>query len=144
MHKSPLNLFMRTMLIAMAFVAATVISSHASNAAMDGKSVSPSKVADSTASNVDMTGKWNLEVKSATGTGTPVFDLKQEGKTLTGSYSGRYGKAPVTGSIENNAFKISYTMSGMTIVYSGKVNGDTCEGNADFGAYGKATFTGKK
>lgn len=96
------------------------------------------------AADADMTGKWTMQVTSDSGTGSPVFTLKQEGQTLSGTYSGQFGEAPVTGTVTGNDFKITYEMSGTVVTYSGKVQGKACEGNADFGAFGKATFTGKK
>lgn len=97
---------------------------------------------------VDMTGKWSMEVKNDKSTGTPVFDLTQSGKTLTGSYNGKFGTAPVSGTIEGNAFKLSYTLkyqgNDVTTSYMGKVTDNTCQGDVDYGKFGKATFTGKK
>lgn len=101
-------------------------------------------VASAVAADVDMTGKWTMEVKSETSSGSPVFDLKQEGDKLSGTYAGKFGEAPVTGTVTGNEFKLTYEMSGVAVTYSGKVDGSKCEGDVDYGMYGKATFTGTK
>lgn len=96
------------------------------------------------ASDVDMTGKWTMEVTKDGSKGNPIFDLKQEGQELTGSYNGKFGEAPVTGSVQGNEFVITYEMSGVSVSYKGKTDGSTCSGEVDYGFYGTGTFTGKK
>lgn len=125
MAKSPLRMsFMKTILMSLLLLSFMPLAAHASK--------------------IDMTGKWTMQVKSGTSSGTPVFDLKQEGQALSGSYTGRYGEAPVTGKVTGSDFEITYNLGGVTVVYAGKVKDNTCEGNVDFGGYGKATFTGQK
>lgn len=96
------------------------------------------------ASGVDMTGKWTMAVEKDGSTGNPVFDLKQEGAKLTGTYAGKFGEAPVTGSVEGGNFSITYEMSGVVVTYAGTTDGATCKGEVDYGMYGTGTFTGKK
>lgn len=96
------------------------------------------------ASGIDMTGKWTMQVKSETSSGSPVFDIQQEGEKLTGTYNGKFGEAPITGTVNGDEFKLTYEMSGVSVTYAGKTDGNTCQGDVDYGMYGKATFTGKK
>lgn len=96
------------------------------------------------ASGVNMTGAWTLQVEAATGSGSPVFTLEQEGEKLSGTYAGKFGEAPVTGTVTGNDFKMMYEMNGLTVTYAGKVEGNTCKGDVDYGPYGTATFTGSK
>jgi hypothetical protein len=92
----------------------------------------------------NMTGTWNLDVQTPSGSGTPVMVLKQEGEKLSGSYSGQLGETQVTGSIKDNKWTIQFDSAGVEIVYKGTVDGDTCKGSVDLGAYGMGTFTGKR
>ncbi|MFO7569602.1 MAG: hypothetical protein R6W75_07365 [Smithellaceae bacterium] len=92
----------------------------------------------------DMTGTWNLEVKSAGGSGNPVFVLKQDKDTLTGTYKGRWGEAPCTGTVKGNDFQINYSLGGTEVVYKGKLNGNKVTGTVDFGGQGSGEFTGSK
>lgn len=92
----------------------------------------------------DLTGTWNLAVKSPGGTGNPVFSLKQDGDKLAGTYKGRWGDAPCTGSVKGNDFEIIYSLGGSTIVYKGQVDGNKMIGKVDFGGQGSGDFTGEK
>ncbi|OGP67494.1 MAG: hypothetical protein A2W27_11785 [Deltaproteobacteria bacterium RBG_16_44_11] len=96
------------------------------------------------ADKMDLTGKWNLSVTTPSGPGAPVFTLKQDGNKLTGTYKGYFGEAPVTGTVKGNSFEMKYTMTGVTTVYKGKVDGKKMSGNIDFGGKGTGTFTGNK
>ena len=96
------------------------------------------------ASDVDMTGTWDLKVETPNGKGTPVFELKQEGNKLTGKYSGAFGESPVEGTVNGKSFEINYKSGGVAVKYSGEVEGSTVKGEVDYGSYGKGTFTGKK
>jgi hypothetical protein len=93
-------------------------------------------------SKVDITGKWTMLVKTPQGTGSPVFTLKQAGKNVTGTYSGYFGDAPVTGTVKGNNVEMKYTLGGSTTVYKGKVAGNKMSGTVEGQASG--TFEGKK
>ncbi len=107
--------------------------------------VVPSSGAADTA---NVAGEWNLTVESPNGTGTPSVTFKQDGETLTGTYKGRFGEAPLKGTIKGNDIKFSVTISpqgqDVVIEYSGAVDGDTMKGKAKFGDMGEGAFTGKK
>jgi D-glucosaminate-6-phosphate ammonia-lyase len=96
----------------------------------------------------DVTGEWKLTVESPNGTGTPTVTFKQDGETLTGTYKGRFGEAPLKGTVKGNDIKFSLTISpqgqDLQIDYTGTVDGDTMKGKAKFGDLGEGTFTGKK
>ena len=104
--------------------------------------------APSYAADVNVTGKWTMAVETQAGTGSPTFDLKQEGDTVTGSYVGQLGQAPVTGTVKGNEVTLTYKVSGqgqeITVIYSGTVDGDTMKGKVSLGELGEGTFTGKK
>lgn len=93
---------------------------------------------------VDMTGLWIMAVETSQGSGTPSFDLTQEGDQLSGIYSGTFGEFPVTGAVAGNKFEIRYESSGSVVKYIGEVDGDKAKGEVDYGQYGKGTFTGEK
>ncbi len=93
---------------------------------------------------VDMTGLWIMSVDTPNGSGTPSFDLTQEGDQLSGTYTGRFGEFPVTGNVNGNQFEIRYDSSGALIKYIGECDGNAVKGKVDFGTYGSGTFTGEK
>ena len=93
-------------------------------------------------------GEWNLTIESPNGPGTPSVILKQDGETLTGTYKGRFGEAPVKGTVKGNDIKFSATISpqgqDIQLEYSGTVDGDEMKGTVKFGDLGEGKFTGKK
>lgn len=103
---------------------------------------------ESAADTANVNGEWNLTVESPNGTGTPTVIFKQDGETLTGTYKGRFGEAPLKGTVKGQDIKFSVTISpqgqDLVIEYSGTVDGDTMKGKAKFGEMGEGTFTGKK
>lgn len=93
---------------------------------------------------VDMTGTWQFDVVSPGGSGSPTFELQQEGATLTGTYTGAFGQAPLTGVVQDKAFELRFISMGAEIVYTGHVDGNSVEGEVDFGGQGEGTFKGRK
>jgi hypothetical protein len=91
-----------------------------------------------------MTGTWNLQVETPSGSGSPTFELKQEGDALTGTYVGYFGQAPVTGKVEGDKFNLSFVSQGTKMTYTGTVIDNTMEGTIDFGGQGSGTFKGRK
>jgi hypothetical protein len=96
----------------------------------------------------DVTGEWKLTVESPNGTGTPTVTFKQDGETLTGTYKGRFGEAPLKGTVKDNDIKFSLTISpqgqDLQLDYTGTVDGDTMKGKVKFGDLGEGNFSGKK
>jgi hypothetical protein len=100
------------------------------------------------AADANVTGKWTMTVNTPAGTGNPTFDLKQEGSSVTGNYSGALGEAPVTGSVKGNELTLNIKVNAqgqeLTVVYTGNVDGDSVSGKVSLGDLGEGTFTGKK
>ena len=98
---------------------------------------------------INVSGKWRFQVEINQGTGTPEFDLKQEGERLTGTYTGLFGTQPITGSVKGNqlSMTIEGDYDGQTIVstYKGKITGfNSMEGIVNFNEQIEATWTAKK
>ena len=97
----------------------------------------------------DVAGTWNLNVKMSAGTGTPTLVLKQDGETLTGTYTGRFGASPIKGTLNGNAIEFSFTVTGPMggsgeVTYKGTVDGASMSGTVNLGPMGDGTFTGTK
>lgn len=75
----------------------------------------------------DVTGLWQFEVETASGSGNPTFDLKQSDDRLTGTYEGMFGKAPVRGSVRGDEVLIEFdteaTGEKITFRYTGRLEG---------------------
>lgn len=100
------------------------------------------------AADANVAGEWDFTVETQAGTGTPHFSLKQDGATLSGTYKGQLGEAPVTGTVKGNdvtiSFKVNAQGQDLAITYSGTVEGDAIKGKVSLGELGEGSFTGKK
>jgi hypothetical protein len=98
----------------------------------------------------DLTGKWDFEVVTENGTGTPTVTFKQEGEKLSGTYSSRMlGERTFTGSVKGDSlrFVLSNTASpdAVTMTFVGVVvDKDNVKGEVDFGGMGGAKFSGMR
>lgn len=100
------------------------------------------------AADANVAGEWDMVVESPAGTGTPHFSLKQEGSSLSGTYKGALGEAPVTGTVKGNAVTIKFHVEAqgmeMEVSYVGTVDGAAMSGTVTLGDFGEGKFTGKK
>ncbi|MCS1408604.1 MAG: hypothetical protein M2R45_01780 [Verrucomicrobia subdivision 3 bacterium] len=98
---------------------------------------------------INISGKWRFLVETDQGTGEPEFDLKQDGETLTGTYSGLFGTQPVKGIVKGNRFSMTvegnYDGQVIVSIYEGKIVGfEYMKGSVDFNEQFKATWTARK
>jgi hypothetical protein len=98
----------------------------------------------------DISGKWMMTLELSMGTGTPTLELKQEAEKVTGTYSGRYGIAPLEGRLKGRVFEFAVQMAAegqtFTLNFAGEVaeDGQTMKGTANMGEIGEATWTAKR
>jgi len=97
----------------------------------------------------DISGSWDFNVETSAGSGSPSFVFKQDGERLTGTYTGLFGKADVTGTVKGDQidFKFNFEYSGQSGVahYSGTIEGGTkMKGKVEFGDMGEGAWTGTK
>lgn len=97
----------------------------------------------------DVSGTWGLTVETGQGTGTPSVTFKQDGETLTGTYSSQvFGEQKVTGTIKGSAITFTFngTLEGTSFVvtFTGTVEKDSMKGKVTLGDAAEGTFTGKK
>jgi hypothetical protein len=97
-------------------------------------------------------GVWKFTVELEVGTGHPTVTLKQDGEKLTGTYDGRYGPAPIEGTIKENKIELNVSMTAegaaVTGVFSGVVEGEGenqgMHGSVVFDEAGEGTWSGVK
>lgn len=75
--------------------------------------------------------------------------LKQAGEKLSGTYAGRYGTEPLTGTVTGDdiVFELNMNAEGQSlkVVYKGRVqNAGNMKGEVEFGEFGNGTWTGVK
>ena len=96
-----------------------------------------------------LTGPWRFTVRFAdSGRWSPVlFQLQQNGDVLTGTYNGRHGPLPITGSVTGTDIEFSFVIREETrVTYRGTI-GDrtTMEGTCDYREVsGKGTWTAER
>jgi hypothetical protein len=98
----------------------------------------------------DVAGKWTMTLEMSIGTGTPTLEIKQDGAKITGTYTGRYGAAAITGTVTDHAivFSCSIDAEGQsaTMNFRGDiaVDGQSMRGSAEIEGLGDATWAAKK
>jgi hypothetical protein len=94
----------------------------------------------------DISGKWTAEVVLEAGSGSPKFEFKQDGESLTGTYHGQFGEAALTGTVKGDKVEFSFGTDAGKARYSGTLDGAAkMKGTVDYGAdAGKGTFSASK
>jgi hypothetical protein len=99
---------------------------------------------------LDIAGKWTMTLDLSIGTATPALEVKQDGEKITGTYTGRYGAAPIQGTLKGRALEFSCEINaeGQTAAmnFSGEVAADaqSMKGQATIEGLGDATWTAKR
>src|SRR5262245_42918762 len=98
----------------------------------------------------NITGKWNVQVETANGTGSPTFTFVHAGQNLFGAYKGLFGEADVFGSV-NKGQDVKFSLKGklqdqeIAVTYTGKIESPTSmKGTVKFGQTGEGTWIATK
>jgi hypothetical protein len=92
-----------------------------------------------------LNGTWQLEVDLGGQGGTATFELVEgEGGTLTGTYTGVAGTAPVTGKVNGADVEFSFDAQMIKVTYTGTYADGKLSGKCSYGSMGQGTFAGKK
>jgi hypothetical protein len=94
----------------------------------------------------DLTGSWSVAVVLDAGSGAATFNFKQTGEALSGTYTGTFGTAPVTGSVKGDQIEWSFDAEQVgKVTYQGMLDGpDKMKGAVIYGQLGKGTFAGER
>jgi hypothetical protein len=92
----------------------------------------------------DISGKWTFNVVLDAGSGSPTFEFKQTGDTITGTYHGQLGDAPLKGTVKGNAVEFTIDGGQLQAKYTGTLDGTKISGTVDYGEMGKGKFDGSK
>jgi len=95
-----------------------------------------------------MDGTWIVNIDAPTGQSKATLVLTQSGDAITGSYTGQFGEAPVTGTASGNDVTITYhvEMQGvpLEVRYVGKVQGHSFNGKVNVIGFGEGSFKATK
>jgi len=93
-------------------------------------------------------GDWDLTIDSPQGARTVPMSLKQDGEKLTGVFKSPGGELPIAGTLTGSDVKLTFTVSmqgnPLDITMTGKVDGESFAGKADFGGFAEGTFSAKR
>jgi L-seryl-tRNA(Ser) seleniumtransferase len=97
----------------------------------------------------DLSGRWDVKIQFALGTGDHVFHVKQNGNQLMGTHQGDFVARDFTGTISGDDVVIASNIgevhgAALSYRFSGKLSGDTISGTLDMGEYLGAKFTAKR
>ena len=97
----------------------------------------------------DVTGDWDVTVNSPQGANTTLVTLKQDGEKVSGIFKSQQGQLPFEGGTLTGSdltFTFTITTQGMQIpiTLTGKVEGATMTGKADFGGFAQGDWTAKR
>src|SRR5712692_4273527 len=86
----------------------------------------------------NITGDWDVTVNSPQGANTTLVTFKQDGEKVSGIFKGQQGQLPFEGG--------TLTGSDLTFTFTltGKVEGATMAGKADFGGFAQGDWTAKR
>lgn len=105
---------------------------------------------DKPASPVNVTGKWQTTLEMEVGNATVTLEFAQDVEKLGGSYTGRYGKYPLAGTIKARVLEFVVTINAegtetqMSFVGELDAAGAVIKGSANLGGMGDAGWIAKK
>ena len=96
----------------------------------------------------DLDGTWETVTNTPMGQQKATVTLKTDGDSLSGTMAGAQGTLDIKdGTVDGNTgtWKASITSPmPMTLEFTATADGDEISGNVKLGAFGSATFTGKR
>ena len=97
----------------------------------------------------NVTGDWDVTVVSPQGTNTTPVSFTQEGDKVSGIFKSPQGQLPFDGGKMTGSdltFTFTITMQGMQlpITLTGKVDGASMAGTADFGGFAQGEWSAKR
>ncbi|MGD9587970.1 MAG: hypothetical protein AB7Q37_07230 [Pyrinomonadaceae bacterium] len=93
-------------------------------------------------------GEWDGSFNTPGGARPFKFILAVDGEKLTGTAKRSSGDVPITGTIKGEIINFSYTINyggnDLTLIYSGRVSGDSMSGTVSFGGNAEESWTAKR
>ncbi|HXB68027.1 MAG TPA: hypothetical protein VNY05_07275 [Candidatus Acidoferrales bacterium] len=101
------------------------------------------------APSADLSGRWEVHIEFAAGTGDHVFHVRQQGSQLVGTHQGEFVSRDFSGTISGDEVQISSSIgevhgAALSYRFAGKLSGDTMSGTLDMGEYLGAKWTAKR
>lgn len=98
--------------------------------------------------NESVAGEWDGSFETPGGARPFKFVLAVDGEKITGTAKRPSGDVPITGTIKGDVINFSYTINyggnDLTLMFSGKVKGDTMSGTVSFAGRAEEAFSAKR
>jgi hypothetical protein len=95
-----------------------------------------------------ITGDWDVTINSPQGANTSKVTFTQEGEKVNGLFKSANGELPFTGTLTGSDLKMAFSVNvqgmALDITLTGKVDGETMAGKADFGGMAEGDWTAKR
>ena len=97
----------------------------------------------------NVAGDWDVTIQSPQGTNTVLVTFKQDGEKVSGIFKSPQGELPFEGgTVAGNELKFAFTVNiqgnSLIIALTGKVDGATMTGKADFGGFAEGDWSAKR
>jgi L-seryl-tRNA(Ser) seleniumtransferase len=97
----------------------------------------------------DLTGRWDVTITFAAGTGEHTLHVRQQGNQLSGTHQGEFTARDFNGSISGDDVRLTSSIgevhgAALSYTFTGKVSGDSITGNVNMGEYLGAKFVAKR
>ena len=93
-------------------------------------------------------GEWDGSINTPGGARPVKLVFKVDGEKLTGTAKRSSGDVPLTGTVKGADISFSYTVNyngnDLTLLFTGKVAGDSVSGTVSFGGQAEDTWTAKR
>jgi hypothetical protein len=93
-------------------------------------------------------GNWDMTIVSPQGPNTQKVSFKQDGEKVMGLFKSPAGELPLEGTLTGNDVKLLFTITfqgqPLPITLTGKLEGETMAGKADFGGFAEGDFSAKR
>lgn len=100
------------------------------------------------AQKVNVAGDWDAVFNTPGGARPLKLVFKVDGEKLTGTAKRSNGDVPLTGTIKGSDINFSYTVdyngNALTLMFSGKVSGDTISGTVSFAGQAEDSWSAKR
>ena len=94
----------------------------------------------------DLSGRWDVRIQFAAGTGEHTLYIKQQGSRLVGTHQGEFTARDFTGTISGADVRIASAIgevhgAALSYRFTGRLEADTMAGDLDMGEYLAAKWT---
>ncbi|HEX7140423.1 MAG TPA: hypothetical protein VF219_21410 [Vicinamibacterales bacterium] len=94
-------------------------------------------------------GDWDVTIQSAQGTNSVQVTFKQDGSKISGLFKSPMGELPFQdGTLEGNDLKFAFSIpiqgQSLDVTMTGKVEGASITGKAQFGGFGEGDWSAKR